>query len=124
MPLHILYGPDDVARTSMLRAGIDSLVATSGRKWLWVHALLIWWITLTWTGTLLWMAWGALAYRRREIKRLTDRVRTARADRIRSSGGEEGARLNDTDRWSVADDSAGIKKFRTVMMVNVPPDSK
>jgi hypothetical protein len=124
LPLHTLYAPPTVEATSMLRAGIDSLVASSGRKWLWVHALLIWWITLTWMSTLLWIAWGALAYRRREIQRLAARVKKSQEEKLHITGGEEGLSRDDPDRWTVAEDSDGIRKFRTLMMVNVPPDSK
>lgn len=122
MPLHMLYAPDNINRTSMLRAGIDGLVASSGSKWLWVHAVLIWWISITWTSTTLWIGWGGLAYRRRGIARLQENVRTGRKERNSLSRGEEGP--SDSDIWPVADDSEGIKKHRALMIINVPPDSE
>jgi hypothetical protein len=106
----------------MLRAGISSLVLSSGSKWLWVHAILIWWVTLTWTGTVLWITWGGLAYRRREIRRLSERVKAEREAKRVAGGNEEGmgGRLVG---GAVGDDSEGIKRFRTLMVTNVPPDS-
>ncbi len=124
MPLHVLYSPSTVSRTSMLRASVSSLVESSGSKWLWVHAILIWWITITWTATVLWITWGGLAYRRREISRLAERVKESRMRETRITGGENGVINEDAEGRTVADDSEGIKRFRTIMVTNVPPDSE
>jgi hypothetical protein len=121
LPLHMLYAPDNINKTSMLRAGIDGLVSSSGSKWLWVHAVLVWWISITWTCTALWIGWGALAYRRRGIARLRKKVEQARGEKRQVSRGEEGLLQ---EGWAVADQSEGIKKFRTLMVINVPPDSE
>jgi len=123
MPLHIFYSSDEISPTSMTRASVSTLVVTSGARWLWVHALLLWWVTLTWTATILWITWGGLAYRRREVKRLEKKVKASRADRQRVTGGETGVAEGDT-ACSVGDDSEGIKRFRTLMVTNVPPDSE
>jgi hypothetical protein len=118
----MLYAPDNINTTSMLRAGIDGLVASSGSKWLWVHAVLIWWISFTWTSVTLWIGWGGLAYRRRGIARLRENVKTTRKERNNEARGEEGPL--ESSGWPVADDSEGIKKFKALMIVNVPPDSE
>jgi hypothetical protein len=123
MPLHVLYSPESVSDTSMLKASISSLVETQGSRWLWVHAVLIWWVTITWTLTVLWIVWGALAYRRKGIRMLRERVEQSREERRALQGGEDG-RTKEEDRWTVADDSEGIKKFRTLMVTNIPPDSE
>jgi hypothetical protein len=120
----MLYAPDDINKTSMLRAGIDGLVAATGAKWLWVHAVLVWWISITWTCTALWIGWGGLAYRRRGIARLRKKVESARSEKRQLSTGEEGLLQDKNDEWTVADQSEGIKKFRTLMVINVPPDSE
>lgn len=122
MPLHILYAPDNIEKTSMLRAGISSLVDTSGSRWLWVHTVLIWWVTITWLYTVLWVTWGALGYRKRELLRLEAKVKAARFKR-ETNGGDEGENRVELDDWTLGEDSEGIKKFKTVMMTNVPPDS-
>ncbi|OCF45349.1 hypothetical protein I317_00872 [Kwoniella heveanensis CBS 569] len=119
MPLHIVYSPSDIARTSMLRASVSSLVQSSGSRWLWVHALLIWYITITWTATLLWITWGALAYRRRQIDGLAKRVAAAREAKRHAARGEEGE-----NSWSLAEDCPGVKRYRTLMVTNVPPDMR
>jgi len=127
MPLHIFYSPDNISSTSMIRASVSSLVVSSGSRWLWVHAVLIWWVTITWTATVLWITWGALAYRRREIKRLAKRVEASRETKRLLALGEDGlgrGGADEADKWTVGDERDGIKRFRTLMVTNVPPDSE
>ncbi|WWC66498.1 uncharacterized protein I206_100400 [Kwoniella pini CBS 10737] len=109
----------DIARTSMLRASVSSLVKSSGSRWLWVHALLIWWITITWTATVLWITWGALAYRRRQIKALAAKVSAERQAKRDMTRGEEGE-----DTASTMNEPKGIKRYRTLMVTNIPPDMR
>ena len=109
----------------MTRASVSSLVESSGARWLWVHALLIWWITITWTATVIWITWGGLAYRRREIRRLEKRVKEAREAKNLVAGGEAGLDLQQVaETWSIGEECEGIKRFRTLMVTNVPPDSE
>lgn len=125
MPLHIFYSPDNISSTSMTRASVSSLVQSSGQRWLWVHAVLVWWMTLTWLATALWIIWGGLAYRKREVRRLAERTRQSREKLREQQGGEVGAGpAGQSEAWSVGDECEGIKRFRTVMITNVPPDSE
>lgn len=117
MPLHIIYSPDTVARTSMLKASITSLVESDGTKWLWVHAVLVWWVSITWTMTALWIAWGAIAYRRREIALLSKKTKSRRSDVSDGESVNFGTEEIDTK-------CEGIKRSRTLMVTNVPPDSE
>ncbi|EIW72492.1 hypothetical protein TREMEDRAFT_66911 [Tremella mesenterica DSM 1558] len=119
LPLHVLYSPHDLSNSSMVKASISSLVETSGARWLWVHAVLIWWVTLTWIATTLWIAWGGLGYRRRQIKQLRRRIETGQYARRQLTGGEDGnaAAVH-------GDDCEGIKRFKTIMVTNVPPDMR
>ena len=103
MPLHILYSPDTIAKTSMIRASVSSLVETSQGRWLWVHTILIWWSSILWLFTALWIIWGGIGYRKREVERLRER----HAAQGKSDEEVEGA-----------------KQFRTLMVLNIPPDSK
>ncbi|WVQ77073.1 hypothetical protein IAR50_006756 [Cryptococcus sp. DSM 104548] len=119
MPLHIFYSPSDVSKTSMVRASISSLVQSSGSKWLWVHALLIWWVSITWIGVVLWITWGALAYRKREIRALGVKLEEMKTSARQESRGEEGQ--DDIHPYA---DCPGLKRFRTVMVTNIPPDMR
>ncbi|WWC86374.1 uncharacterized protein L201_001250 [Kwoniella dendrophila CBS 6074] len=105
--------------TSMLRASVSSLVQSSGSKWLWVHAVLVWWITITWIGTVLWITWGGLAYRRRQIKSLAAQVSASREAKRIETRGEEGG-----GSPSSVDSCKGIKRYRTLMVTNIPPDMR
>lgn len=119
MPLHILYAPADVNRTSMTRASISSLVASSGSHWLWIHSVLIWWVTISWLCTVLWITWGGLAYRRREIRKLAAKVEADKAQEKMVTQSENGfAATWRGSEWN------GVKRYRTLMVTNVPPDSE
>ncbi|KAK4684446.1 calcium permeable stress-gated cation channel, partial [Tremellales sp. Uapishka_1] len=125
MPLHIIYSPSTVSKTSMLRASISSLVQSPHpTRWLWVHAVLIWWVSITWSATVLWITWGGLAYRRREIKKLAENVRAERQTKLLQAGGEEGLRGDEVEGWRTEEGCEGIKRFKTLMVTNVPPDMR
>ncbi len=94
MPLHILYAPSNISKTSMIRASVSSLVESSGHKWLWVHSILIWWTSILWMLTVLWIVWGGIGYRKREVARLRARA------------------------------PASASQYRTLMVLNIPPDSE
>ena len=98
----------------MTRASISSLVESSGAHWLWIHSILIWWLTITWTLTVLWITWGALAYRRREIEKLKITVENARVQGTVRSLAPQSVGSTDPE---------GLKRFRTLMVENIPPDS-
>ncbi|ORX36074.1 hypothetical protein BD324DRAFT_642750 [Kockovaella imperatae] len=128
LPVHVHYAPSDLKKSSMLRAGISSLVKDSGTRWLWIHAFLIWWVTITWTLTLLWITWGGLAYRRRENRRLERSLKHSRealsAPVMVTAPTKEG---NETARPAVprgADEPEGAKRFRTLIVENIPPDMR
>ncbi len=107
----------------MLKASVSSLVESSGSEWLWVHAVLIWWISITWILTVLWITWGGLAYRRREVRQLAARVKALQQAKILAARGEDGIAGGETYRWTVGNDCEGIKRFRTLLVANIPPDS-
>ncbi|KAJ7459911.1 hypothetical protein FB451DRAFT_1341703 [Mycena latifolia] len=67
-PIHVEFSEDSVSRKSMTRASITSLVAThEGLELLWIHITLLFWITLSWMGTLLWICHGAFRLRADKI---------------------------------------------------------
>ncbi|KAJ6559133.1 hypothetical protein DFH09DRAFT_1247926 [Mycena vulgaris] len=63
-PIHVKFSDGGVSEKSMTRASIASLVAThEGLELLWIHIVLLFWITLSWMGTLLWICHGAFRLR-------------------------------------------------------------
>src|SRR5258705_7038835 len=68
-PIHIDFSDKSVSPMSMTRASISSLVGTSkGRSLLWIHICLLFWLTLSWFATLLWICDGAFKMRAANIK--------------------------------------------------------
>ncbi|KAJ7288266.1 hypothetical protein C8J57DRAFT_1115702 [Mycena rebaudengoi] len=67
-PIHVEFSEDSVSKKSMTRASITSLVASHrGLSLLWIHICLLFWITLSWMGTVLWICHGAFQLRRQKI---------------------------------------------------------
>ncbi|KAJ7761531.1 hypothetical protein DFH07DRAFT_815308 [Mycena maculata] len=67
-PIHVEFSENSVSKASMTRASITSLVATAqGLSLLWIHICLLFWITLSWMTTLLWICHGAFHLRADKI---------------------------------------------------------
>ena len=59
----------------MTRASISSLVGTTkGRSLLWIHICLLFWVTLSWIGTLLWICNGAFKLRAANLEDAAKRI--------------------------------------------------
>ncbi|EUC63218.1 tranport-associated late exocytosis protein [Rhizoctonia solani AG-3 Rhs1AP] len=74
LPLHVTHAPPSVPPRSMTRASLNSLTNsrafdrdresyTGNLRLLSVHVAVIWWMSLTWIGTLLWICRGAFRIR-------------------------------------------------------------
>jgi len=69
LPIHVHFSSDDVSPESMARASISSLVKTQeGLSLLWIHVCLLFWITLSWIGTLFYVSNGAFKFRAAKIE--------------------------------------------------------
>lgn len=102
----------------------------AGRRLLWIHLCLLWYITLTWFYTLWWIGKGSLRIRSRWIKELRkrrkDEMEEMKAERMADTAGTEA----NTDRVleevhrigskSQGDDSHGWRQ-RTLLVTNLPP---
>ena len=74
-PIHVEFSEGSVSPKSMTRASISSLVATSkGLSLLWIHLLLLIWITGSWIATLCWICMGAFKFRAQKIQESADKV--------------------------------------------------
>ncbi|PPQ91695.1 hypothetical protein CVT25_012908 [Psilocybe cyanescens] len=63
-PIHVKFSDDSISPKSMTRASISSLVGTTkGLSLLWIHICLLFWVTLSWIGTLFWICNGAFKLR-------------------------------------------------------------
>ena len=123
-PIHVEFSEGDVSPASMTRASISSLVATTkGLSLLWVHMLLLIWITGTWIGTLYWICLGAFKYRSLKIQEASDNA-------AKRASAEKDAQWTPHPHPQYPfqsippldqDGSNRGLRLRTVMVTNLPP---
>ncbi|PBK97545.1 hypothetical protein ARMGADRAFT_1076012 [Armillaria gallica] len=123
-PIHVKFSGPDIDPKSMTRASISSLVGTKeGKSLLWIHICILFWITLTWIGTLFWIAHGAFMLRAENITQAAKRS---------SSGSGEGAGPEYHPHPHPPFNYASVPspdvmhpknslRLRTIMVSNVPP---
>ncbi|KAF7798415.1 hypothetical protein EIP86_009636 [Pleurotus ostreatoroseus] len=69
LPIHVKFSNPNVPSKSMTRASISSLVDTpNGPSLLWIHLLLLIWVTVSWFATLHWITRGLFRYRAQKIR--------------------------------------------------------
>lgn len=71
LPIHLKFSDqEDIPSKSMNRALISALINSSnnGLRLLWIHLILMLWVTLTWLYTLIWISKGAFRYRSQAIQ--------------------------------------------------------
>ncbi|KIM43405.1 hypothetical protein M413DRAFT_69962 [Hebeloma cylindrosporum] len=74
-PIHVEFSEHSVSPKSMTRASISSLVGTSkGLSLLWIHICLLFWVTLSWIGTLVWICNGAFKLRAANLEAAAKRI--------------------------------------------------
>ncbi|KZT09143.1 uncharacterized protein LAESUDRAFT_695760 [Laetiporus sulphureus 93-53] len=125
LPIHVIFSDGSVSPKSMTRASISSLVGTAkGLSLLWIHLLLLVWITISWFCVLIWLCRGEFHLRVQRI--------LAAADRANSTEAEQGESLSQythphpqypfvmTQRNHCDKSNRGIR-MRTVMVTNIPP---
>jgi len=101
-----------------------------GRKLLWIHLCLLWYITLTWFYALWWIAKGSIRTRRRWIAELAKKRQKAEGDAkmgravpLEGSEQDPNAVLSSSQGVggiSRGDDSDGWRQ-RTLLITNLPP---
>ncbi|KAH9846366.1 DUF221-domain-containing protein [Lenzites betulinus] len=85
LPIHVTFSDGSVSPKSMTRASISSLVTTEkGLSLLWVHIILLFWITFTWFGTLFWVCRGAFHFRAQNILAAANRAASEDSAKERS----------------------------------------
>jgi hypothetical protein len=121
-PIHVQFSDDSVSRTSMTRASISSLVGTSkGLSLLWIHILMLFWLTVTWIVTLCWICLGAFRLRQAHIYATTSRLLQSSASSALAHSPHPHPPYTFVDS-PVSDEgypNVGLRS-RTIMVCNVP----
>lgn len=120
-PIHVVFSDGSISPESMTRASISSLVGTTkGLSLLWIHICLLFWITLSWMGTLLWIANGAFRMRAANIASAIERKASREPEHIKYHPHPH-PQYSFADVPSI-DNDAPIEglRFRTVMVSNIP----
>ncbi|KAI0755185.1 hypothetical protein C8Q80DRAFT_1093766 [Daedaleopsis nitida] len=124
-PIHVTFSDGSVSPKSMTRASISSLVTpgnTKGLSLLWIHMVLLFWITFTWFGTLWWICRGAFHYRAQNILAAANRAASeARAERRAQYDPHPHPQYPFHTLPPLDDDHSnrGLR-LRTVMVTNIP----
>ncbi|KAF8073764.1 hypothetical protein FPV67DRAFT_764997 [Lyophyllum atratum] len=120
-PIHVEFSEMAVPPKSMTRASISSLVTTAkGQSLLWIHICLLFWVTLSWMATVLWICNGAFKLRKTSLELLSKRVASTETDlqyhpHPHPQYGFADVPIPDRDH-----PNTGLR-LRTVMVSNIPP---
>ncbi|KAF8957250.1 hypothetical protein BDZ97DRAFT_1707127 [Flammula alnicola] len=124
-PIHVEFSENSVSPKSMTRASISSLVGTrKGLSLLWIHICLLFWVTLSWMGTLFWVCNGAFKLRAARLEAAAKRAVETR----------EGLHEEDKTYYEHPHPQYGFKdvpsrtrdaptkglRLRTIMVSNIP----
>ncbi|KAH8825373.1 hypothetical protein DL96DRAFT_1670496 [Flagelloscypha sp. PMI_526] len=120
-PLHVELSEDSVSQKSMTRASITSLVASNdGKHLLWVHIILLFWVTLTWIGTLIWVSNGAFRFRAQQLDFKAEYLASDKDKNVWHPHPHPQYGFTETPDAASYQTQPGLP-LRTVMVSNVPP---
>ncbi|KAI1793237.1 hypothetical protein LXA43DRAFT_231356 [Ganoderma leucocontextum] len=122
-PIHVTFSDGTVSSKSMTRASISSLVTNAkGLSLLWVHIVLLIWITLSWFGTLYWICRGAFHYRAQNILAAANRAASVVQAERRAQYDPHPHPQYPFHALPPLDDDHSNRglRLRTVMVTNVP----
>ncbi|KAL4246638.1 CSC1 family protein [Abortiporus biennis] len=124
-PIHLEFSETTVSKKSMTRASISSLAATQkGLSLLWIHLLLLIWITLSWMFTLFWITKGAFMFRAQKIQEAAEQA-AAKANAEKDSQYHPHPHPQYpfyAPQPLYHDKSNRGLRLRTVMVTNIPPN--
>ncbi|KAF9498980.1 hypothetical protein BDN71DRAFT_1464773 [Pleurotus eryngii] len=120
-PIHVEFSDNSVSPKSMTRASISSLVLTShGLSLLWIHICLLFWVTLSWMATLLWISIGAFRLRAQKIEAARQRIASGEPPSISYPHPHPQYGFLEVPPLQGDPANEGLR-LRTVMATNVPP---
>ncbi|KAF4590709.1 hypothetical protein EYR40_009306 [Pleurotus pulmonarius] len=120
-PIHVEFSDNSVSPKSMTRASISSLVLTShGLSLLWIHICLLFWVTLSWMATLLWISVGAFRLRAQKIEAARQRIASGEPPSISYPHPHPQYGFLEVPPLQGDPANEGLR-LRTIMVTNVPP---
>ncbi|OSD02408.1 DUF221-domain-containing protein [Trametes coccinea BRFM310] len=123
LPIHVTFSDGTVSPKSMTRASISSLVSTEkGLSLLWVHIILLFWVTFTWFGTLFWICRGAFHYRAQNIVAAASRAASETSAKERSQYDPHPHPQYPFHSLEPLEEDHSTRglRLRTVMVTNIP----
>ena len=123
LPIHLHFSDDSVSQRSMTRASVSSLVGTmEGRRLLWIHIVLLSYVTLSWIATLIWICRGAFRHRQEQIQRASERAASVAQARKDSQYNPHPLPQYPFQPLPVLDDDHSNRglRLRTIIVTNVP----
>ena len=118
-PIHVILSEKD-SPASMTRASISSLTdSPKGRSLLWVHLIIIFWISITWIMTLLWIAQGLMRMRAANLLATTENRSSQPKIQYRHPYPQYPFQPAIDPMMRIDDQHKGIH-YRTVVVANIP----
>ncbi|KAI0270050.1 hypothetical protein BC834DRAFT_864712 [Gloeopeniophorella convolvens] len=123
LPIHLHFSDNNVSPRSMTRASISSLAETTkGTNLLWIHVILLFYITISWVITLVWICRGAFRYRQVHIQHAAECAASAAQAQKDSQYHPHPHPQYPFQSLHMLDDDQSNRglRLRTVMVSNVP----
>ena len=118
-PIHVVFSKGD-SPASMTRASISSLTDTpKGKSLLWIHLIIIFWISITWMITLVWVALGLMRMRATNLLAAAENHPNRPKTQYRHPHPQYFFQP-DVDPMMCVDDQHKGVRYRTVMVANIP----
>ncbi len=122
LPIHLVFADSTVSSKSLNRASLSALIMQlKGKKLLWVHQIILYWLFVSWVATIWWIARGLFQYRKRLIRMAAEQLATERANpelaRAKPLPSAHPHTPHAPDPDPIAD--RGLR-LRTIMVTNVP----
>ncbi|CDS00941.1 hypothetical protein [Sporisorium scitamineum] len=152
LSIHITFSRG-VSTTDMARASLSYLVSTpepdckeeriekcptipneKGRSLLWIHLVLLWYLSITWVLALWWIGTGSLKVRKAQIQKTREKVMKAKAEARTAAAANNTAQTatndatplhrdphqNLTTAHGISSDNSDGWRQRTLMVMNLP----
>lgn len=122
-PIHVEFSDSSISSKSMTRASISSLVGTDkGLSLLWIHACLLFWVTLSWIFNLIWICTGAFKLRAANLEAMSKQTEAENDKEDPTTyyrHPHPQYAFTDVPRWDRDCPTKGLR-LRTVMISNIP----